>query len=141
MSSILDIDNKPVSALRCLGPVSVRLLAEAGIDTVGDLKELGAAEAYLRASFANPEKISLNLLYALHAGLMDLRWPAITLEMRDMWKQELENKYGPMVNRHMFEEVNKSDLPEGTKVVDSTWEYRKRSTGTLRGQLNVRGFK
>lgn len=94
MSSLLHIDNKPVSALRCLGPVSVKLLAEADIDTVGDLKELGPAEAYLRVSFAHPKKISLNLLYAMHAGLIDMSWPSITLEMREAWKQEVEELKG-----------------------------------------------
>ena len=94
MPSIIDIDNKPVSALRCLGAVSVEYLAEADIETVGDLKEAGPAEAYLRACFVSPKKISLNLLYALHAGLLDLPWSAITPEMRDKWLQELEKVKG-----------------------------------------------
>ena len=94
MSPILSIDSQPVSALRCLGPVSVRLLGEAGIDSVGELKELGACEAYLRASFASPKKISLNLLYALHAGLLDIPWPTITANMRAAWVTELEKVKG-----------------------------------------------
>ncbi len=87
---IVQGDNRSIDKLRCLGPVSVRLLAEAGIDTIGDLKELGATEAYLRVKFTSPKNVSLNLLYALHAGLLDIPWPAISLEMRNAWKQELE---------------------------------------------------
>ncbi len=46
-----------------------------------------------------------------------------------------------MVKNQVFEEVNKNDLPEGAKVIDSTWACKKKSTGTLRGRLNARGFK
>ena len=94
MSFVLDIDNQPVSALRCLGPVFVRLLGDAGVDNIGELKEIGAAEAYLRASFVCPKKISLNLLYALHAGLLDMPWPAITPQMRAAWISEMEKVKG-----------------------------------------------
>ncbi len=46
-----------------------------------------------------------------------------------------------MVKNQVFEEVNKSDLPEGAKVIYSTWVCKKKSTGTLYGRLNARGFK
>jgi hypothetical protein len=46
-----------------------------------------------------------------------------------------------MVKNQVFEEVNKNDLPEGTKVIDSTWVCKKKSTGTLQGRLNARSFK
>jgi hypothetical protein len=32
-------------------------------------------------------------------------------------------------------------LPKGTKVIDSTWVYKKKIIGTLRGRLNACGFK
>ncbi len=57
------------------------------------------------------------------------------------WKQEIKNEHIRMVKNQVFEEVNKNDLPEGTKVIDSTWVCKKKNTGTLQGQLNTRGFK
>lgn len=89
-NDMANIDQQPIDSLRCLGQVSKRMLAEADINNVGQLKELGAAEAYLRVSFFNHKKISLNLLYAMHAGLLDMSWPAISKDMREKWREELE---------------------------------------------------
>ncbi len=49
------------------------------------------------------------------------------------WKQEIKNEHNCMVKNQVFEEVNKHDLPEGTKVIDSNWVCQKKSTRTLRG--------
>jgi hypothetical protein len=46
-----------------------------------------------------------------------------------------------MVKNDVWEPMKKSLLPEGTKVIDSTWVCKKTSTGKLRGHLNARGFK
>ncbi len=46
-----------------------------------------------------------------------------------------------MMKNRVIEEVNKFELPEGSKVINSTWACKKKSTGTLGGQLNTRGFK
>jgi hypothetical protein len=32
-------------------------------------------------------------------------------------------------------------LPTGTKIIDSVWAMKKKSNGTLRGQMNAREFK
>jgi len=32
-------------------------------------------------------------------------------------------------------------LPAGTKIIGSIWAMKKKSNGTLRGQMNTRGFK
>ena len=57
------------------------------------------------------------------------------------WKQEIENEHNFIVTNQVFKEVNKNNLHEGTKVIDSTWVCKKKSTGTLRRQLNARSFK
>jgi hypothetical protein len=46
-----------------------------------------------------------------------------------------------MVKNNAWEPVKKSLLPKGTKVIDSTWACKNKSTGKLRGRLNARGFK
>jgi DNA transformation protein len=63
-------DRLPVAALRNLGPKSARLLAEAGVRTIAELRLLGPAKAYKRVR----DKASLNLLWAIAAGLEDRDW-------------------------------------------------------------------
>lgn len=59
--------------IRNIGPVSSRWLAEIGVRERADLERIGAVAAF-RAVQRKRGKASLNLLYALEAGLMDLRW-------------------------------------------------------------------
>ena len=46
-----------------------------------------------------------------------------------------------MLKNDVFDVVKKADLTPGTKIIDSTWACKNKSNGTLRGRLNVRGFK
>jgi hypothetical protein len=39
-----------------------------------------------------------------------------------------------------FEPVKIRKLPKGIKLIDTTWAMKKKSSGTLRGGVNVRGF-
>jgi hypothetical protein len=59
---------------------------------------------------------------------------------RERWKADVENKYQQMVNCKVFKPVLKSDLPPGTKIIDSVWAMKKKSNGTLHGRINARGF-
>jgi hypothetical protein len=34
-----------------------------------------------------------------------------------------------------------SKVPDGVKLIDTTWAMKKKSSGTLQGRVNVRGFK
>jgi len=71
---------RPVAELRNLGPKSARMLAEAGIDSVEELARIGAVDAWRRARFVHGGRVSLNLLWALHAGLAGRDWRALTAE-------------------------------------------------------------
>ncbi len=57
------------------------------------------------------------------------------------WQAEVENEYQPMVANKVFEVVLHNDLQAGTKIIDSVWAMKKKSNGTLHGQMNARGFK
>jgi hypothetical protein len=46
-----------------------------------------------------------------------------------------------MAKNKVFEVVLKTDLPPGTKVIDSMWVMKKKCRGPFRGRLNARGFK
>ena len=69
----------PVASLRNLGSKSAMMLAEAGISTVGELRALGAVRAYLRVKSMRPKLASLNLLWAIAAGLDDRDWRELTM--------------------------------------------------------------
>ena len=76
-------DRLPVAALRNLGPKSGRVLAEAGIRTIAELRLIGPAKAYARAKALEPTTVSLNLVWAIAAGLEDRDWRDLTQEEKD----------------------------------------------------------
>lgn len=76
-------DRLPVAALRNLGPKSALLLAQSGIRTIAELRLLGAAKAYMRAKALAPRSVSLNLLWAIAAGLEDRDWRELTRQEKD----------------------------------------------------------
>ncbi len=76
-------DSFPLSALRNLGPKSALMLGESGIRNIGELREIGAVKAYLRAKALRPKSVSLNLLWALAAGMEDRDWRELTWEEKD----------------------------------------------------------
>ncbi len=57
------------------------------------------------------------------------------------WKEEIKNEHNRMLRNEVFQAVEKSELPKGAKVINSTWVCKKKSNGFLRGRLNARGFK
>jgi hypothetical protein len=59
----------------------------------------------------------------------------------EQWKAEVENEYRQMLANKVFGVVLQKDLPSGTKLIDSIWAMKKKSNGTLCGQMNTRGFK
>jgi DNA transformation protein len=73
-------NSRPVSALRNLGPKSAMMLAEAGIRSLDELEIMGAVKAYARVKSLRPKVASLNLLWALAAGLEDRDWRKLTAE-------------------------------------------------------------
>jgi hypothetical protein len=56
------------------------------------------------------------------------------------WKEEVRKEHQRMINNGVFEPVKISELPKGIKLIDATWAMKKKSSGTLRGRVNVRGF-
>jgi DNA transformation protein and related proteins len=75
--------SEPVENLRNLGPASGTWLREVGITTLSELERLGPVLAY-RLVKAKQPKASLNLLWAMAAGVKDRDW-------RELSNQEKEN--------------------------------------------------
>jgi hypothetical protein len=78
--SEVDLD-EPIDNLRNIGPTSAAWLRTAGIRTIGDLRRVGPVTAYRRIQHAAPTA-SLNLLWALAAGLGDRDWRELSDEDR-----------------------------------------------------------
>jgi len=79
---------KPAGArrIRNIGPVSSRWLAEVGVRSLEDLEKIGSVAAF-RAVQRKRGKVSLNFLYALEAGLMDLRWDRLPEAVKSSLRQ------------------------------------------------------
>lgn len=71
-----------IDAMRNLGPQSRAWLAEIGIETEAELREIGAVEAYLRLKFALGRKVSLVMLYAMEAAVRGIDWRHLPEETR-----------------------------------------------------------
>ncbi|HEV7280009.1 MAG TPA: TfoX/Sxy family protein [Pirellulaceae bacterium] len=82
------MSERPIESLRNLGPASAAWLREAGVETVEDLARLGAVVAYRLVKRREP-KASLNLLWALAAGLDDIDWRDLSAERKAALKAEL----------------------------------------------------
>ncbi|MEZ6115790.1 MAG: TfoX/Sxy family protein [Pirellulaceae bacterium] len=83
-SNMSEDDNQPIQRLRNIGPKSSVWLRAVGIDTIADLRRLGPTLAYrlVCTKFTG----SLNLLWALAAGLDDRDWRDLT----EKEKQDLQ---------------------------------------------------
>jgi hypothetical protein len=75
---------EPIENLRNLGSTSAAWLREAGIGTITELSRMGSVAAYRLVKSRQP-KTSLNLLWALAAGLLDVDWR----ELSDREKERL----------------------------------------------------
>jgi len=96
---------QPLSDLRNLGPKSQVVLSKIGINTLAQLRTVGAVPAYVRAKRAN-KSVSLNFLYALIGSIENCDWRAI---QRDR-KLELLNAIEEYERRHP--ESKKNELGE-----------------------------
>jgi DNA transformation protein and related proteins len=74
--------------MRNLGPVSLRMLADIGVQTLDDLRAMGALAAWTRLRFEQPPGMTMNGLYAMEAALRDCHWLALPAEVKIALKAE-----------------------------------------------------
>lgn len=82
----------PIEHLRNLGPKTGRLLRDVGVATIEDLRKIGPVEAYYRLKSLSPPKVSLNALWAMQAGLLDMHWQQLPAEIKSELCLALEKK-------------------------------------------------
>lgn len=73
--------SKPIEDLKNLGPKSGKWLRGVGINTISDLEEVGVEKAYCLLKIENP-KMSRNMLHAMMAGLMDIHYSELPIEIK-----------------------------------------------------------
>lgn len=79
----------PIESLRNLGPKSGQWLREAGITTIAELERLGPVVAFRLVKLHQP-KASLNLLWAMAAGLKGKDWRELTEAIKKRLRKEAE---------------------------------------------------
>lgn len=67
----------PVGTLSGIGPHTIQALAHIGVATIGQLRKLGAVEAFARLRFAHGKGVTLNMLYGIDAALAGIDWRLI----------------------------------------------------------------
>jgi DNA transformation protein len=82
-----------ISDLPNFGPKSQLMLAQAGIHTFEQLRELGAVRAYAKVKHCNV-RASLNLLWAMEGALSGRRWQEVAKHDRLRLLLELEDSDG-----------------------------------------------
>ena len=83
--------NEPIENLPNLGGTSCAWLREAGISTIADLEKLGPVRAWQRVKQRQP-RASLNLLWALVAGLQNRSWQSLSDEEKAQWRAKLNER-------------------------------------------------
>ena len=79
----------PIREMKNIGPVTADWLEEIGIQTEADLDAMGAVEAYRKLKALYPNKVSLNLLYGLQAGLLGISYLHLPPEIKEELKQQV----------------------------------------------------
>lgn len=77
-----------IENLRNLGPASAAWLREIGVTTIGELERMGAVVAYRLVKQQQP-RASLNLLWAVAAGLAERDWRDLTDEQKEKLRREV----------------------------------------------------
>lgn len=73
--------------MKNIGKVSREWLHEVGIHDLGELKKLGSVHVYNMIKLNHPEKVSLNLLWALEGAVQDIDWTEIPGEGKEELKR------------------------------------------------------
>ncbi len=80
---------EPIESLRNIGPGSAKWLRDARIQTIAELRRLGPLLAFQMVKSRQP-KTSLNLLWALAAGLEERDWRDLTAAEKCNFSNQLD---------------------------------------------------
>jgi len=73
-----------------LGLKSEAMLQRVGIETVAQLRELGAVQAYMKVQRSSHKPPGMNLLYALVGAIEGVHWQTVAREQKSALLTQLE---------------------------------------------------
>lgn len=80
--------HEPIESLMNLGPKSGAWLRAVGIASIDDLRSIGPIDAYCLVK-QNYPRASLNLLWAMDAGLRNKDWRSLTNHRKEQLRQRV----------------------------------------------------
>ena len=96
----------------------------------GELSELGLISTSLGGGFDNTAELKPMKYNEAMAGPDKAHWVEAVVDEKKRFDTS-----------KAVEAMSRGQLPPGTKPMDSTWACKKKSNGTYRARLNLRGYK
>jgi hypothetical protein len=59
----------------------------------------------------------------------------------DKWQKAVDEEHERMLKHNMWKPVLRKDVPEGTKILMSTWAMKKKANVTYCARMNARGYE
>ena len=60
---------------------------------------------------------------------------------REQWVKAVREEHDRFIQYNVFKPVKKNEVPNDAKVLTTTWAMKKKSNGTYRARLNMRGYE
>ncbi|MBG0800722.1 TfoX/Sxy family DNA transformation protein [Methylocystis sp. H4A] len=83
--------NLRIEEMRNLGPATAKMLADVGVHREGDLRRIGAVDAYHRLKFRFGRQVTIIALYAMEAALRGCDWRSLDPETKEGLRRAAKN--------------------------------------------------
>lgn len=80
-----------IEEMRNLGPATAKMLADVGVHREGDLRRIGAVDAYHRLKFRFGRQVTIIALYAMEAALRGCDWRSLDPETKERLRRAAKN--------------------------------------------------
>ena len=99
-------------------------------EAMGEIGELACVGAGIGGGFMNTNE--------LHVMKFD---EAMATADKDKWQKVVDEEHDCMTKCNMWKPVKIKEVPEGAKVISSTWVMKKKANGVHHAHVNARGFE
>ena len=83
--------NLRIEEMRNLGAATAKMLADVGVHREGDLRRIGAVDAYHRLKFRFGRQVTIIALYAMEAALRGCDWRSLDPETKERLRRAAKN--------------------------------------------------
>lgn len=80
-----------IEEMRNLGAATAKMLADVGVHREGDLRRIGAVDAYHRLKFRFGRQVTIIALYAMEAALRGCDWRSLDPETKECLRRAAKN--------------------------------------------------